>query len=308
MSASALKNYKNSTIVGSGALVLWALEPLVISELINIPLFEALTIVFFSCFLLTAVKITILRRWKNIFHQKILVWILGVTAICGSDLCYMLGAKLAPIAHIDLIDYLWPCLLTVIISFLPNEKFRKYSILGAILGFIGIFQLCFTNDLANTVSTTIPVGRFLGYAIAVLGVCLWGGYTLFSKYNKQVPNDMVGIYCGVGALISLCLHLMFESTIIPECNEIWMAVLLGLAGPGLAYQLWDHGVKHGSVNILSTGCYFARVFALMLLVYFDKEPFSKELVVAGVLTTFGMFISSLDNFKFITNKKELVNL
>lgn len=310
MGAVALKNYKNSTIIGSGALILWALEPLVISELINIPLFEALTIVFISCFVLTAIKITIFGTWHVILKQKLLIWIVGIISICGSDLCYMLGAKLAPIAHIDLIDYLWPCLITVVISFLPNEKFRTYSICGAILGFIGIFQLCFTgNDHITNIIVINHIYRFIGYAIAILGICLWGGYTLFSKYHKQVPHDMVGIYCGIGAIISFIIHLFCEHTVIPQFNELGMAVMLGLAGPGLAYQLWDHGVKYGNVSILSTGCYFARVFALMLLVYFDKEPFSPQLVVAGILTTFGMFISTLDSFNLtVSNKSKIVKI
>lgn len=294
MSAPACKNYTTSTLIGSGALLLWAIEPLLVSELIDLPLFEALFIVFSSCFVLTAVKATILGRWKILLQQKLFVWLFGLLTICGSDLCYMLGARLAPIAHIDLIDYLWPCLITLFVSFLPNEKFRTYSIIGAVLGFIGIFQLCCSGEVVS--NDTIQSARFLGYAIAVLGICLWGSYSIFSKYNKQVPNDMMGIYCGVGAVICLILHLVLEKTVTPDFEEVSMAVILGLSGPGLAYQLWDYGIKYGSLGILSTGCYFARVFALMLLVYFGKEPFSKELVIAGILATFGIFISSLDNF------------
>ena len=58
LGALAFKNYNISTLIGSGALLLWAFEPLLVSELINVPAFEALTIVFISCFLLTAIRIT----------------------------------------------------------------------------------------------------------------------------------------------------------------------------------------------------------------------------------------------------------
>ncbi len=300
MSVIALENHKNSTLIGSGALLLWAVEPLVVSELINVPLFEILAIVFTSCFLLTAIRITILRRWKIILQQKLFVWIFGVFAICGSDLCYLVGAKLAPIAHVDLIDYLWPCLIVVFLGFLPNEKFRITSILGAALGFIGVFQLCISNEMLQDVHNA---GIILGYVIAIFGVCLWGGYSIFSKYHKHIPNDMVGIYCGVGALICIILHLFLEDTVVPQCSEIGMAITLGLAGPGLAYQLWDYGIKHGNISILSTGCYFARVSALTLLVCFDKEPFSRELVIACVLTCLGVFIGNLD----LLNKKVSVS-
>lgn len=280
------------TLIGSGALILWSIEPLLVSELIHLPVFEALTIVFSSCFVLTAFRLIWINKWQVILQQKWYVWVIGVITICGSDFCYMFASHFAPIAHVDLIDYLWPCLLVIFIGFLPTEKFRFYNVVGALLGMLGVLQLCcagqFTLDKIN-------YNNYLfGYGIALLGICLWGGYLVFSKYNISVSTDMMGGYCGVGALISLVIHLCIEKTIVPSSSEIGMAVMLGLAGPGLAYQLWDYGIKYGNISILSTGCYAARVCALILLVFFGKETFSKELIIACLLTFFGMLIGNID--------------
>lgn len=289
---SLLKNHKIPTLVGSAALLLWTVEPLVVSELINIPIFEALTIVFSSCFILTAIRLVIIKKWKIILQQKWYVWVAGFIAICGSDFCYIFASHFAPIAHVDLIDYLWPCLLVIIVGFLPNEKVRVFPIIGALLGLLGVFQLCFAGQ--SILEGVYNSSHMLGYGIALFGICCWGGYSLFSKYNLQIPSDMMGIYCGIGALTSLVMHLCIETTVVPTCSEVSMAIMLGLAGPGLAYQLWDYGVKYGNISILSTGCYFARVCGLVLLVFFDKEPFSKELVIACILTFLGMLIGNID--------------
>jgi drug/metabolite transporter (DMT)-like permease len=284
-------------------------EPLLVSELINVPIFEALTIVFASCFIITVIRLTLTNRWQIVLQQKWYIWLFGIVTICGSDFCYLMASHLAPISHVDLIDYLWPCLFVVFIGFLPKEKFRTYSVIGALLGLIGVLQLCLADNVV--LDEYKNNYRMLGYGIALIGITLWSLYSLFSRYKAKIPSDMMGIYCGFGALISLMLHFLLEGpTVVPNRAEFSMAVILGLAGPGLAYQLWDYGVKYGSVSILSTGCYAARVCALSLLVFFDKEPFSQELVIACILAIAGMLVGNIDkiNFKRYLNPRWLAGL
>ena len=90
------------------------------------------------------------------------------------------------------------------------------------------------------------------------------------------------------------LHLKLEPTVMPTFAQGSMTVVLGLVGPGLAYQLWDYGMKFGNASLLSVICYFARVMSMGLLVWFGKEPFSKSLIIACVLAIAGVFISSVD--------------
>ena len=280
---------RSATLIGSGALILWAIEPLVVSELEGFPLFEALTLVFTSCFVFTAIRVTLARKWAIILKQPLFVWLFGLATICGSDFCYMLGAFSAPIAHVDLIDYLWPCMIVLFIGFLPNEKFSFRHLIGALLGFIGIGQLVCGGEMNG-----FNMNYLNGYLLAIYGVMIWGAYSVFSRHRTEVPSDMVGIYCGVGAVLTFIGHCQFETTVIPDFHQGTMAVLLGLAGPGLAYQLWEYGIKFGDAKWLSVACYFARVTAMALLVYFGKEPYSTELVIACTLAIVGVFITSID--------------
>ena len=282
------------TIIGSCALGLWSVEPLLVSELVGMPLFETLTLIFVSCFIFTAIRITITRRWGEIFSQSLFVWLFGTLTICGSDLCYILGAYCAPIAHVDLIDYLWPCMLVFFIGFLPNQQFSLKYVIGAILGFVGIFQLIGNHCSLIGINNSFV----LGYLIAFIGVIIWGLYFIYSCHNIRIPIDMIGAYCGLGAIITATFHFSLEKTIIPSASQGSMAIILGFAGPGLAYQLWDYGMKFGNAKLLSVSCYPARVLGMILLVYFGKEPFSISLVVACALTILGVFISTMDERLF----------
>ena len=211
-----------------------------------------------------------------------------------SDFAYIYAAQHAPIAHVDLIDYLWPCFAICFTSMLPNEKMSPRYLLGALCGFLGIYFLINNEIMANGVNSTY----FMGYVIAVVGALIWSGYSAFSRYFKQVPTEMIGMYCGLGAVICFGSHLVCESFVMPTMHEGTMAVLTGMTGAGIAYQLWDYGVKHGDIYLLSLLTYVARIGAMTLLVCFGKEPFSITLVVACLLGSFGVMLSTID-FKII---------
>lgn len=285
---------KKSTYLGFGALFMWTVEPLLISEVNSLPIFEVLFIIFFSSFSITAIRLTIKRQWMRVLKQPLFIWVAGVIGICLSDFAYVFGAQQAPIAHVDLIDYLWPCFVIGFTGLIPNEKFHFQHILGALLGLVGIYILIAHDVGQDNISTQY----LFGYVLAIVGALLWGGYSAFSRYHKSVPTEMIGIYCGVGAIICLALHLQFETFVIPTTTEWVLAVATGISGAGIAYQLWDYGVKYGNIYILSVVTYLARLLAMVLLVIFGKEPFSASLVVACLLSSLGVFVSSMESEHF----------
>ncbi|MBN9287977.1 MAG: hypothetical protein BGO43_00525 [Gammaproteobacteria bacterium 39-13] len=285
---------KRATYMGLGALIMWTVEPLLISEVNGLPIFEVLTIIFFSSFLLTAFRLTKHRRWHTVLKQPAFIWIAGLMGICMSDFAYIYGAQYAPIAHVDLIDYLWPCLVVAFTSLLPNERFTPQHIIGAILGLVGIFVL-----VRHEVSLHgFNISHCIGYILALFGAVLWGGYSAFSRYHQKVPTEMIGMYCGLGAVLCFFLHLKFETFVTPTWSQGSLAVLTGISGAGIAYQLWDYGVKLGDVYLLSSITYIARIAAMALLVMFGKEPLTVSLVVACALASLGVFVSSLDTQSF----------
>ena len=58
------KSKKLATILGLVAIFIWAIEVVIVSELNEVPLFEALFVIFISSFLFTAFRITYRKKWK----------------------------------------------------------------------------------------------------------------------------------------------------------------------------------------------------------------------------------------------------
>ena len=134
----------------------------------------------------------------------------------------------------------------------------------------------------------------MGYGLALLGAVLWGGYSAISRLHKDVPTEMIGMYCGLGALICLSLHVGTETFVMPTLKQGSLVVITGITGAGIAYQFWDYGVKFGNMFMLGMMTYVTRVGGMALLVIFGKEPFSYGLVLACLFATLGVFISTLD--------------
>ena len=233
-----------------------------------------------------------------------MIWLGGILGICLSDFAYVYGAQYAPIAHVDLIDYLWPCLVVLFTSMLPKEKFTIHHMLGAFLGLLGIYVLVHHEVSLNGFN----LEYFIGYGLALFGAILWGGYSAFSRHHSHVPSEMIGMYCGAGAVLCALLHLQFESFVTPTWTEGTLAVITGLSGAGIAYQLWDHGVKFGNVYLVSSVTYIARIAAMAILVMFGKEPLTLSLIIACLLASLGVFISSLDSQSYKSLMKRLLTL
>ena len=207
------------------------------------------------------------------------------------DLRADLGAalRLAPPAQAGLIAYLWPLLIVVLSATLPGERLAGRHLVGACLGFAGVVTL-----LAGSPSGFLPEARFLpGYALALACAVLWAGYSVLSRRFRDVPSESVAGFCLVTAALGLVAHLVSEPTIWPATLAEGGAVLaLGLGPVGLAFYVWDYGVKNGDIRTLGVASYAAPILSTVLLVVSGHAAPSKTLflscgliVLAAVVAT-----------------------
>ena len=102
------------------------------------------------------------------------------------------------------------------------------------------------------------------------------------------PTASVAVFCLATALLSLPLHLMFEQTVLPTTALGWASITgLGLGPVGLAFFVWDIGVKQGDIQLLGTSSYAAPLLSTLALVLFGVAAPSMTLLWAAVLITGG---------------------
>lgn len=99
---------------------------------------------------------------------------------------------------------------------------------------------------------------------------MWSTYSVISRKFREVPTERVAGYCGVTAVLALISHLVFETTVMPQGAQ-WLVVLgIGLGPAGIAFYVWDYGVKKGDIRVLGVGSYLIPLLSTGLLVLFGK--------------------------------------
>ena len=133
----------------------------------------------------------------------------------------------------------------------------------------------------------------VGYGLALCCAFVWSGYSLLSRRLKAAPTEAVAGFClATAALAALC-HFAFETTVAPADAGQWLAIVgLGLGPVGLAFYVWDYGVKNGDIRLLGVAAYAAPVLSTLILVAAGFAPATPSLALACALIVAGAAVAS----------------
>lgn len=268
------------TLIGYSALIFWALAAPFVVKIKSLPIFEIMSVVFSVSFILSATKLTLCRRWSKL-KQPWFLWLIGFLGIYGNNLLYIVAFKNAPAAHADLINYLWPIIVILFTGFLPNEKLSARHLFAASFGFTGIYILISQGEQG------FDKQYLFGYIIAFLDALVWSTYTLMARHYGKTPVEIIGIYCGIGALCSILLHFRLEVLVYPHWEQWLILIMMGMTTQCLAYFFWDYGIKRGDFKLLTILSYGNPVLSIVFLIICGMASPSIELLVACMLVTTG---------------------
>lgn len=220
------------------------------------------------------------------------VYVFGTLGLFGYHALYFSALRLAPAAEAGLIAYLWPLLIVIFSGLLPGETLRAGHVGGAALGFGGAALIITGGGLGFSPE------HLAGYALALLCALTWAGYSVVSRLVGDAPTTSVTVFCLATAALSLPLHLLFEDTVFPDTALGWAAIAgLGLGPVGLAFFVWDIGVKQGDIQLLGTSSYAAPLLSTLVLVVAGVAAPSFTLLWAAVLITGGAAIAATTSLK-----------
>ncbi len=272
---------------------MWSLLALLTARSGAVPPFQLAAMTFVIATLVGLVAMKARGTGMAVFRQPPAVWILGVGGLFGYHALYFAALRNAPTAEASLIAYLWPLFIVLGSAMLPGERLRWFHAAGAFLGLAGA-ALIVTGGGAIAFSPDYV----FGYVLAGLCALTWSSYSLLSRRFGSVPSDVVTGFCAGTAVLSLIAHLIFEATVWPQTSGEWLAVLLlGLLPVGGAFYVWDHGVKHGNIQIIGASSYAAPLLSTLVLVAAGEAALTGAIVAAAVLITLGACLAALPLFR-----------
>ncbi|WP_424628570.1 DMT family transporter [Bradyrhizobium sp. SYSU BS000235] len=279
-----------ATLVGLAAIVMWSLLAALTVATGRIPPFQLLAMTFAigACI----GPLTWLWRPGAIaaLRQPALVWAVGVGGLFGYHALYFLALRLAPPAEAGLLNYLWPLLIVLLSSLLPGERLAPHHIVGAVLGFAGTVLLLVGNSGSEFAASYIP-----GFVAAFIAAFVWAGYSVMSRKLAAVPTDAVAGFCLVTAILATGMHLILEVTVWPETFGQWLAIIaLGVGPVGVAFFVWDIGMKRGDIRVLGAASYATPLLSTAFLIIAGFAKPTTTLALAAALIAGGGLIAAKD--------------
>ena len=276
-----------ATLIGFAAVAMWALLALLTDASGDVPpfLLSALTFAIGTGVGLAMRLVSPSQQQAEIPWQ---VWLLGIAGLFGYHFFYFTALRNAPAVEASLIAYLWPLLIVLGSALMPGEQLGWNHLAGAMLGLAGTVLIVTKGG-----GVAFDSRYLFGYAMAAVCAFVWAAYSLSSRRFAKVPTSIVAWFCAATSALSLACHFALEQTVLPQNTGQWLAVLgLGLMPVGAAFYAWDHGVKHGNIQVLGAASYAAPLLSTLVLIATGFAQPSLAILGACLLITGGAVLAA----------------
>lgn len=292
----ARRNTRRATGVGGLAILIWSTLAVLSTRVGGVPPFQFVAMTFaIAAAIGLGVGFALRRPVVLALRQPWRVWLLGVGGLLGYHVAYFAALYLAPgsAVEVSLINYLWPLLIVLFSAFLPGERLKRGHVAGTAMGLAGTALIVTGGGGPSIAFANVPA-----YLMAGVAAFLWAGYSVLSRRFGDVPTDAVGGFCLVTAVLAGLCHLAFETTVWPQSAVVWAVVLaIGLGPAGLAFYVWDYGVKHGDIQALGALSYATPLLSTLLLIVAGGAEAPWPVWVAALLIVGGAVLASGGLFK-----------
>jgi drug/metabolite transporter (DMT)-like permease len=276
-----------ATAIGFIAVLLWALLALFTVGSAPVPPFLLNALIFGIGGAVGLVWIAVTGGWARLRGVGWPVVAFGTVGLFGYHALYFSALRLAPAAEASLIAYLWPLFIVLFSGLLPGENLRLGHLIGALVAFVGAALIVLRGGASFDASAAPGLG------LAFLCALTWAAYSILSRRLGDVPTEVVALYCLATAALSVPAHLFWEDTVWPVGASGWAAVVaLGLGPVGLAFYVWDIGVKKGNIQLLGVASYAAPLLSTIALISAGIARLDASLLVAAALIAGGAALAA----------------
>jgi hypothetical protein len=173
-------------------------------------------------------------------------------------------------------------------ALLPGERLYWWHVAGAGLGAAGMLWLVDTggDDFAVTSDSAFYL-TCIGLAAG-----LWGVYSLLSRRLGDVPTSAMGAFYATAAVAAFLGHVLLETWVTPNTDQLVAIVLLGVFPMGLALYFWDYGVKQGDIQALGATSYVEPLIGGVLVVALGQGEMHWSMIVAALLIVCGSVLAA----------------
>jgi len=276
---------RTATAIGFIAILLWSTLALFTAMSGRVPPFQLVGMTFVIGGLMILAIAAARGQIRRVVPTRA-SFALGLYGPFGDTALYYAAVKTAPPAEANLIHYLWPLLIVLFAALLPGGGLKPRHLVGAVIG-LAATALLISGGLGAR------GGLSLGHLLAALGAFVWASYSVISRRFATVPSESLSVTMLGCAIAAFACHAAFETTLWSLTPVEWGGVLgLGIGSIGLAFVVWDIGMKKGDVALLGVASYAAPVLSTLVLVIAGYAAASWLLAASCLLIVVGALVAS----------------
>jgi len=194
-----------------------------------------------------------------------------------------------------------PLVVLVMMLALEGKKIKTMSIIGVVLGVVGIYLLVSQKQIVSDNQSII--------GIIMVFTCMvsWGYGSLFVAKADLPKNFFIntGYQMLTGGILLMLASLIFgeswSSPLVWSNKVQWSIIFLIVFGSIVAFTSFNYLLKVVSPEKVATSTYVNPIIAMLLGWYFLKEHISTQSVIAAVVLLTGVyFINTKKEFRFLS--------
>src|SRR5690242_5407788 len=201
MTETCIMSPRTATLIGLTAILMWSLLAVLTVATGKIPAFQLAAMTFAIGALVGMISWLFRPGAYRALRQPIEVWVVGVMGLFLYHALYFFALRLAPPAEAGLVNYLWPLLIVLFSSLLPQHRLKPHHLVGAVVGFIGTIVLITSRADLGFAGADAP-----GFAAAFVAAFVWATYSVLSRQFANVPTDIVAGFCLATAVLASLFH------------------------------------------------------------------------------------------------------
>ncbi|QED36932.1 EamA family transporter [Antarcticibacterium arcticum] len=191
-----------------------------------------------------------------------------------------------------------PLVILILMWLIDGKKIKPMSMVGVILGIVGIYLLVSQKALINNENS------ILGMGMIFLCLLSWAYGSLFVSKASLPTNYFVntGYQMFTGGILLMLASLAFgepwSSPAVWSLPTQYSMILLIIFGSIVAFTSFNYLLKVVSPEKVATSTYVNPIIALLLGWYFLNEQITLQSVIAATVLLTGVY--------FINTRKKLV--
>ena len=192
-----------------------------------------------------------------------------------------------------------PLVVLLMMYFFEGKKIQLMSMIGVLLGIIGIYLLVSQNELIS------QEGMALGMIVIFTCMLSWAYGSLFVAKADFPKNYFVntGYQMFTGGIMLFIVSLLFGETWTSPTTwstpVLWSMLLLIVFGSLVAFTAFNYLLRTVSPEKVATSTYVNPIIALVLGWYFLNETITTQSVIAAVVLLTGVYFINTKRKKII---------